>query len=1024
MDMEALRRQLPRPGAEFRSLPFYALNAHLQVDEVRRQAEDMLAHGMGGYFLHSREGLETEYMGEDWMEAIRAAVEAAKARGGQAWLYDEDRFPSGGAGGKVQSANRAAFGARAVTVEILREGGNHPDALALFALKWQKGSLVFAREIGQNEALRSEEQLAVFREELSAPCEWFNNEAPPDNLNPAAVRQFILSTHEEYRKRFEKDFGETIRGIFTDEPNIADFRARYSPGRLWIPWTEGFAAYFAEKRGYAATSALPWIFFTGEGSFQARHDYWRTITERFCEAYSRQIGQWCEKHHLQYTGHYMGENALSSSTRMSGAVMPHYVFEHMPGIDMLTGDARELLTARQCSSVANQLGRRSICEMYGCSGWEFTFEGQKRAGDWLYAMGIDTRCQHHALYTIRGCAKRDYPPTFNYNSIWWEHNSVVEDYFARLSAALSGGRAVRPVLVLHPQSSAWGVTGAGYCQDFVWHTDDSQADALQAQMEALLQGLFNAHVDFDFGDELILEWMGEVESGAVRIGQMRYPIVVLPYLENMEDHTFALLAQFLQKGGRVLTIGNALTRIQGIADKRLQSLEVADGYASFQSLEALLEAVQALVPERVRILEAARSCECAEIACLTKEYCDHRAIFAVNTDALRDCDVRILLPQSWVGNLYAVNLLTGDMEDCAIEPWDKNFVCLAKRFMAGESALYLLENEGVHASVPRKSVEQEQILFLPPRARVTRTHPNALLLDTCRWRLGDGPWREEEQIWSMQNHVRASLGMRRIYANGSPQRYRWVFAPHPGDGARLQMEFAFEVADVPETAVQLAAEGIEGFSLFLNGETVALKPDGWFMDRCVKTYPLPRLQKGRNVLLLVGQYRNACQLEDCFLIGDFGVNTNRAVDKEPEFVRMGDWCLQGYFHYAGGLRYHYALKGKPSDGARLFLGRYEGVTASVYVNGRSAGSIPWHSADGLDISAFLEKGENHIDIEIMGSQRNLLGLFHQTGGQNVWVDWTFFQRADSRIDPEYVLRPYGLMERPRIAWKGVWTRVE
>lgn len=257
-------------------------------------------------------------------------------------------------------------------------------------------------------------------------------------------------------------------------------------------------------------------------------------------------------------------------------------------------------------------------------------------------------------------------------------------------------------------------------------------------MEALLQGLFNAHVDFDFGDELILEWMGEVESGAVRIGQMRYPIVVLPYLENMEDHTFALLAQFLQKGGKVLTIGNALTRIQGIADKRLQSLEVADGYASFQSLEALLEAVQALVPERVRILEAARSCECAEIACLTKEYCDHRAIFAVNTDALRDCDVRILLPQSWVGNLHAVNLLTGDMEDCAIEPWDKNFVCLAKRFMAGESALYLLENEGVHASVPRKSVEQEQVLFLPPRARVTRTHPNALLLDTCRWRLGDG----------------------------------------------------------------------------------------------------------------------------------------------------------------------------------------------------------------------------------------------------------------------------------------------
>lgn len=78
---------------------------------MRRQAEDMLAHGMGGYFLHSREGLETEYMGEDWMEAIRAAVEAAKARA-PGVLYDEDRLSfrrRGRQGAKRQP--RAAFGA-------------------------------------------------------------------------------------------------------------------------------------------------------------------------------------------------------------------------------------------------------------------------------------------------------------------------------------------------------------------------------------------------------------------------------------------------------------------------------------------------------------------------------------------------------------------------------------------------------------------------------------------------------------------------------------------------------------------------------------------------------------------------------------------------------------------------------------------------------------------------------------------------------------------------------------------------
>ena len=55
--------------------------------------------GFGGFFLHSRTGLETEYLGEEWFELIREVAEAGAREGMAAWLYDEDRWPSGTCGG-------------------------------------------------------------------------------------------------------------------------------------------------------------------------------------------------------------------------------------------------------------------------------------------------------------------------------------------------------------------------------------------------------------------------------------------------------------------------------------------------------------------------------------------------------------------------------------------------------------------------------------------------------------------------------------------------------------------------------------------------------------------------------------------------------------------------------------------------------------------------------------------------------------------------------------------------------------
>ena len=154
-----------------------------------------------------------------------------------------------------------------------------------------------------------------------------------------------------------------------------------------------------------------------------------------------------------------------------------------------------------------------------------------------------------------------------------------------------------------------------------------------------------------------------------------------------------------------------------------------------------------------------------------------------------------------------------------------------------------------------------------------------------------------------------------------------------------------------------------------------------------------------------------------YLLGDFGVTADRVIAAEPEEIRIGDWGPQGYFHYAGSLTYHYTFEWDDRGNAELVLEEFKAVTIHVRVNGKNAGDMPWHCTEGLDISQYLREGQNTLEIEVVGSQRNVFGLFHQTGVQNVWTDWTFFSRDGSREDPEYVTWPYGLFKRPYIRIK-------
>lgn len=69
------------PPAEYRGCPFWAWNTKLDKDQLLRQIDVFADMGMGGFHMHSRTGLDTEYLGEEFMDMVKACVDHAEAKG-------------------------------------------------------------------------------------------------------------------------------------------------------------------------------------------------------------------------------------------------------------------------------------------------------------------------------------------------------------------------------------------------------------------------------------------------------------------------------------------------------------------------------------------------------------------------------------------------------------------------------------------------------------------------------------------------------------------------------------------------------------------------------------------------------------------------------------------------------------------------------------------------------------------------------------------------------------------------------
>lgn len=1015
---QALFRQ---PGSEYRGAPFWAWNCRLDPQELERQIEIFRQMGFGGFHIHVRTGLDTPYLGEEYLCAVRRCVDKARKEGMLAWLYDEDRWPSGAAGGLVTAdeAFRQRYLVFSSESYAQRSGSASAGNTTARAARRGDGTLLARYDV----ELTADGRLAGYRRlaegqpagnrtyfayrEIPAPNPWFNNATYVNTLDKRAMERFVQVTYERYREAVGDAFGSVIPAMFTDEPQFTwktTLSDPFSGGDVILPWSDDLPATYAAAYGGDLLDRLPeliWELPDGRVSV-VRYRYHDHVTERFAEAFADTCGGWCRQNGIRLTGHMLGEQNLQSQTMATGEAMRSYRGFDLPGIDMLCGRF-ELGTAKQAQSAARQYGREGVTsELYGLTGWDCDFRDYKLQGDWQAALGVTVRVPHLSWASMEGEAKRDCPASIHYQSPWYTEFAYVEDHFARLNTAMTRGKPVVRIGVIHPIESFWLHWGPAV-----------QTTAARRQMEdnfsSLTDWLSYGSLDFDFIAESLLPALCPAGGAPLPVGQMAYDAVVVPACETLRSSTFDRLEAFCRAGGRLIVMGDPPRLENAEPSARGAALATAAQHIAF-SRKAILDALEPVREVGIRYDSGALA---DSFLHQLRQDGDERWLFVAaagitpNKDAARRPHIQAAVKGLYRAERY--DTLTGEAVP----------VPCTHRGGCTVIPAYLYEYESllirlIPCTAPLKLPEQKpagsgKAIPLPVRVPFMLGEPNVLLLDMAGFALDDEDYAGTEELLRADNACRRRLGWPpRQEAVVQP----WTLPPEVPEHS-LRLRFIID-SDIAVPAPQLAMEHPETAVIRFNGIPVTAATDGYYVDKAIRTLPLPPVHPGQNTLELILPFGRRTNVEWCYLLGDFGVQVcgrEARLIPPPRTLGFDSIVHQGLPFYGGSLQYRFRFA---SEGGRLTLRvpHFRCAVIRAALDGKDRGRIAFPPYT-LDLGK-AKAGEHELMLTLFIPRTNAFNAVHfydrnvQGRSANSW------RSSGDRWRYEYDLYPEGLFSPPQI----------
>lgn len=1026
------------PPAKYRGMPFWAWNTRLDSDLLEEQVKVFKEMGMGGYYLHTRVGLDTPYLGTDFMNCVKQCVALANRDGMRCGLYDEDRWPSGYGGGYV--TRESAYRCKSILITPYRQGSKdyappvydsraafHPQGNGLFLAAYEvklgtDGCLEDYRRCEEETVCEDGYHKWYAYLETAHDSPWFNNQAYLDTMSEEAVQCFIKTVYETYYNQVGDSFGKTIPSIFTDEPQFTPkgcLGNAFSLQEVMLPFTTDFAKTYQEMYGEDLMEYLPELIWElpEHHVSVSRYRYHDHAVHRFSKAYSGQVGAWCRAHGISLGGHMMEEPTLLSQTRAIGEVMRSLKEFSLPGIDMLC-DAREYTTAKQAQSICHQYGKEGmISELYGVTNWDFDFRHHKLQGDWQAALGVTQRVHHLSWMSMNGEAKRDYPAAIGSQSPWYESYALIEDHFARVNVVMEQGTPVVKIGVIHPIESYWTAYGPS-------QQTSIKRQELDEQFQQITQWLLFNQLDFDYISESLIPDLW----GQGRLGLMEYDVVLVPGCVTVRGTTLQMLADMKAMGKTVVFMGNIPRYVDAVKQDTASDFAKTCRHIPFSqtALVGELEHVRVIdiryhgekhlkKPNHKKNWDGERAQK--YIYQMRKEE-NNRWLFIANgkamdnPDLVSPDDLEIKLAGQWKIEEYdtatgAVRPVTGYIQD--------NNTVFYHRMYEHDSLLLKLsptqekKQDNYGKTEHQYDVVQEQNLFLQ-EVEVIREEPNVLLMDIAEYSFDGINWKSAEEVLRIDTLYRKQLGYPlRMAAQAQP----WIVTHREPETHPFFLKFHV-YCDTAITGAEFALEDIETTEIWLDGKTVEKTRSGCYVDRAITKILLPELETGAHELCLKIDFCEKSNVEACYLLGDFYVKKSGfrwILTTKPE---AGGWCSlteQGLPFYGGNVSY--------TTGVFLENGFYElqiskfcAPLVSVFLDNMHVGDIVY-SPYKVRFEV-VKTGIHQLSLRSFGSRINTFGAVHDCDEKEIYFDPNAWRTEQESWSYEYQLKSTGILKAPVI----------
>lgn len=359
-----------------------------------------------------------------------------------------------------------------------------------------------------------------------------------DYHNPRACAALLDVVHGEMERRFGDALGKEIAGSFQDEfPPIPRF-SRQLP------------AEFSKRRGYDLLARLPALYddvvdrfgdADGPTAVQIRCDANRVAAELAEDAFFRPLYEWHERHGM-LCGY---DQTVRNADPIGGeryyvdyfATMRHY---SVPGNDQ-SGDAKPH------ESIADLYERPRVwLEGFHSSGWGQTLEEIATLLHAWMAEGSTLYNPHAIYYSTHGSFYEWAPPDTGWRQPYFAHYPALADYVSRLCYALTRGRHVADVAVVHPAATVHAYSGFGPPQPVALRASELYWGA-QRNLRA-------ERVDYIVIDEDSIG-RSTVRDGVMEVGRARLRALVLPSVRVIGGAALERMVELAESGGSVFVLG-------------------------------------------------------------------------------------------------------------------------------------------------------------------------------------------------------------------------------------------------------------------------------------------------------------------------------------------------------------------------------------------------------------------------------------------------------------------------------------